>query len=32
MTRETSIKVCGLCHGHYGYREIAQTIGMDPDR
>ena len=30
MTRETSIKVCGLCHGHYGYRGIAQTIGLDP--
>jgi alpha-galactosidase len=32
MTRETGIKVCGLCHGHYGYREIAETIGLDPDR
>ena len=32
MTRETGIKVCGLCHGHYGYREIAQTIGLDPDK
>jgi alpha-galactosidase len=32
MTRETSIKVCGLCHGHYGYRQIAETIGLDPDR
>ncbi len=32
MTRETGIKVCGLCHGHYGYREIASTIGIDPDR
>jgi len=32
MTRETGIKVCGLCHGHYGYREIARTIGIDPDR
>ncbi len=32
MTRETSIKVCGLCHGHYGYRNIAQTIGLDPDQ
>jgi alpha-galactosidase len=31
MTRETGIKVCGLCHGHYGYRDIAQTIGIDPD-
>jgi len=32
MTRETCIKVCGLCHGHYGYRTIAQTIGLDPAR
>ncbi len=32
MTRETSVKVIGLCHGHYGYREIAETIGLDPDR
>ena len=32
LTRETSIKVCGLCHGHYGYRKICQMIGIDPDR
>jgi alpha-galactosidase len=32
IARETSIKVCGLCHGHYHYRDIAQTIGIDPDR
>jgi len=32
MGRETDIKICGLCHGHYGYRAIAQTIGLDPDR
>ncbi len=32
MTRETGIQVCGLCHGHYHYREIATTIGIDPDR
>ncbi len=32
MARETGLKVCGLCHGHYGYREIARTIGLDPDR
>ncbi len=31
MTRETGVKVCGLCHGHYHYREIAETIGIDPD-
>ncbi|MCX7670363.1 MAG: alpha-glucosidase/alpha-galactosidase, partial [Anaerolineae bacterium] len=32
MSRETSIKVCGLCHGHYGYRAIARFLGLDPDR
>ena len=33
MTRETGIKVCGLCHGHYGYLEIARTIGIEhPER
>ncbi len=32
MTRETGVKVCGLCHGHYGYREIAGVIGLDPDK
>ncbi len=32
MTRETGVKVCGLCHGHYHYREIASTIGIDPDK
>jgi alpha-galactosidase len=29
MTRETSIKVCGLCHGHYGVYEIAKVLGLD---
>ena len=29
MTRETGIKVCGLCHGHYGYREIAPVLGLE---
>ena len=31
MSRETDIKVCGLCHGHYGYKTIARVIGLDPD-
>ena len=31
MTRETGVKVIGLCHGFYGYRTLAQTIGVDPD-
>jgi len=32
MTRETGIKVCGICHGHFGYREVAEKIGLDPER
>ena len=33
MTRETGIKVCGLCHGHYGYYDLAQTVGIEhPER
>lgn len=32
VSRETSIKTVGLCHGHYGYRGIASTLGLDPDR
>lgn len=32
LTRETSIKVCGLCHGHYGVHTIAETLGLDPQR
>ncbi|GHU54355.1 alpha-glucosidase [Spirochaetia bacterium] len=29
MTRETKTKVIGLCHGHYGYREIAKVLGLE---
>jgi alpha-galactosidase len=32
MTRETGLKVCGICHGHYGNRELARTLGLDPER
>ena len=31
MHRVTGINVIGLCHGHYGYREIAEIIGLDPE-
>ncbi len=30
MTRETSIKVVGLCHGFAGYRKICRVLGIDP--
>lgn len=29
MTRQTGVKALGLCHGHYGYREIAHTLGLE---
>jgi alpha-galactosidase len=32
MTRETSTKIIGLCHGHYGYLEIAHTLELDPEK
>lgn len=32
VTRESSIKMVGLCHGHYGYRGVASTIGLDVDK
>jgi alpha-galactosidase len=31
MSRETGIKICGLCHGHYGLYEIARTIGIEQE-
>ncbi len=30
--RLTNIKCIGLCHGHYGYREIADVLGLDRTR
>ena len=32
MTRHTGVKVIGLCHGHYGYRRVAELLGVDPDQ
>ena len=29
MARETDVKVLGLCHGHYGYRDIARVLGLE---
>ena len=25
-------KILGLCHSHYGYKELARKIGLDPGR
>jgi alpha-galactosidase len=30
MTRETGVKVVGLCHGHAGHEEVARVLGLDP--
>ncbi len=32
MTRETGLKIIGLCHGHYGYLEICRVLELDPSR
>jgi alpha-galactosidase len=32
VTRETSIKTVGVCHGHLGYRELAELLGLNPDK
>lgn len=29
VTRYTDVKAVGVCHGHYGYREVAQILGLD---
>jgi len=29
MTRETGVKVVGLCHGFYGYVHICKVLGID---
>ena len=28
ISRETKIKVVGVCHGHLGYEKIAETLGL----
>jgi alpha-galactosidase len=30
LTRSTEIKICGICHGHLHYRDIASTLDLDP--
>jgi len=29
LSRETKVKVIGLCHGHLGYEEMAKVLGLD---
>jgi len=31
-TRETAIKVVGICHGHLGYHRIAEVLGLEVAR
>jgi alpha-galactosidase len=32
MSRQTGVQVIGLCHGHYGYRNVSQVLGLDPSK
>jgi alpha-galactosidase len=32
LHRQTTAKVIGLCHGHYGYLDMCQVLGLDPAR
>jgi alpha-galactosidase len=32
MNRLFDLKIIGLCHGHYGYLEVARVLGLDPKR
>jgi alpha-galactosidase len=32
LHRETNARVIGLCHGHYGYLDMCQVLGLDPAR
>lgn len=32
MTRETNLKIIGLCHGHLGILDVCEKIGIDRDR
>lgn len=32
ITRQTGVKIIGLCHGHYGYINVARVLGLDPEK
>ena len=32
LHRETTAKIIGLCHGHYGYLDMCNVLGLDPAR
>jgi len=29
ITRETKVKTVGVCHGHFGYQQIAKMLGLE---
>lgn len=31
ISRETKIKVVGVCHGHFGYKTLAEALRLDPN-
>ena len=30
LTKYTKVKAVGVCHGHFGYRGVAEILGLDP--
>jgi alpha-galactosidase len=32
LTRETKIKTVGYCHGYLGYKDVARTLDLDPEK
>jgi alpha-galactosidase len=32
MSRETKAKVVGVCHGHYGYKDVVKTLGLNEEK
>ena len=32
MSRETKAKIVGVCHGHYGYRDVVKTLGLNEEK
>ena len=31
VTRHTKVKAVGVCHGHFGYQVVAETLGLNVD-
>ena len=31
VSRKTAVRTVGVCHGHYGYRELCRVLGVPPE-